>query len=318
MKKAISAVLAVIMCFCLSLGAFAADTQLTTVVPSTHRITITYNDGGYVLYKDATIESGTEITVDRFDDAVIEVICKNDTHLKSVTINGEDVSDELRYGRLSLDDIHTDIDIVFTFERCEDVPPLDPTDPDYNPEHPDNGDKCHHVALDGGVYIGEDPFSGAKMEFDFGEIKTSADKNGKYEVKDIKEGLHTVTISDKDGKPVGKADFAIVFSETAKEITVEKLPDGTQIVTVPHGSESAGLDFIINLDSDGNPDGTITIVPTKPIEDKPGKPDIPIIPITGKLIRENPVITGVIAVSFFFIILFVILRRRREDDEETA
>ena len=52
MKKACSAVLCVLLCFALQIGVFAEGMELKTVVPEQHEITITYNEGGYVLYED--------------------------------------------------------------------------------------------------------------------------------------------------------------------------------------------------------------------------------------------------------------------------
>ncbi len=316
-RKAFSAVLAVLLCFCLQCSAFAADTALTTVVPGSHQITVSYNDGGYVLYDGEVLPPESTLTVERFDDVLLPIICKPDSHVKSVTVNGVDVTEDLLYGRLVLEKVSDDLDVVITFEKCEDVPPLDPDDPNYDPENPDKpGDECNHIALSGGVYRDDDPFPGAHLEIDFGEITADADDEGKYAVEEIKDGYHTVTITDADGKPAGSADFAVVVSEAAKEVTVEKLPDGTQIVTVPADTQDILLDFIVHSD------GTVEIVPGKLPEPEPtptpGNPitENPVITKTGALIRENPLEAGILFAFGFFLLLFVILRRRKDDEEE--
>ena len=339
MKKISSAVLAVLLCFCLSFGAFAADAQLSTVVPSTHEITITYNEGGYILYQDTILASESSVTVERFDDVILSIICKPDSHLKSVTVNGEDVTDDVLHGRLSLLNVYTDMDVVFTFEKCGDVPPVDPDDPKYDPENPDKpGDDCDHVAMRGGVYKEDEPFPGATLEIDFGEIEATADDEGKYKIDEIKDGFHTVTINNPDGTPAGVADFVVEVSETATEVTVEMLPDGTQVITVPEGTTEVILDFIVHgdggldTDGDGKPDGWTEITvgkddpepqpkpeePSEPDDKKPDNPilDNPIISQTGALIRENPLEASILFAFGFFLLLFVIVRRRRNDEEE--
>ena len=308
MKKISSTVLAVFLCICLSFGAFAEDTQLTTVVPSTHEITITYNEGGYILYQDTILAS----------------------HLKWVTVNGVDVTDEVLHGQLSLLDIHTDMDVVFTFEKCEDVPPVDPDDPNYDPENPDKpGDDCEHIAMRGGVFKDDDPFPGAKLEIDFGEIETTADDEGDYRVDDIKDGYHTVTIYNPDGTPAGVTSFVLEVSDEVTEITVEVLPDGTQLITVPEGTTEVHLDFVVHgdggIDKDGDgkpdvnmPDDWTEIRIGKDPEPVPDHPifDNPVISKTGALIREYPLAAGAVFAFTFFLLLFVIVRRRRDDEEE--
>lgn len=326
MKKISSAVLALFLCLCLQFGAFAADTQLTTVVPSTHEITITYNEGGYILYQDTILASESSITVERFDDVILSVVEKPDSHLKTVTVNGVDVTDDVLHGRLSLLDIHTDMDVVFTFEKCDDVPPVDPDDPKYDPENPDKpGDDCDHITMRGGIFKEDDPFPGAKLEIDFGEIESTADDDGNYRVDEIKDGFHTATINNPDGTPAGKTDFVIEISETATEVTVEMLPDGTQVITVPEGMTEIHLDFVvhgdggIDTDGDGIPDGWTEIRVGKDPEPTPPQHPIfdnPVISQTGALIREYPFAAGAVFAFAFFLLLFVIVRRRRDDEEE--
>ncbi len=314
MKKACSAVLALLLCCAMQLGAFGlGSVEVSTVVPGEHEITVTYNEGGYILYEGEILPSGTTLTVERFDDVTLSVICQAEDHLQSVTVNGEDVTDQMLYGQLTLSDVHTDVDVMFTFQACADAKPLDPSDPEYDPEDPNKGaDECVHYALSGGVYRGDKPYPNAGLVFDFGEIETAANEDGEYAVDDIKDGYHTVTIYDPDGTVAGTANFSVTESETATEVTVTKLPDGTQLVTVPAGTESILLDFVVN------DDGTVTLVPGT----EPEVPitENPIIIQTGALIREYPVAAGATLVLIFGGIpfLFFLLRRKKKQEEENT
>lgn len=319
MKKACSAMLCVLLCFALQFGAFAESMELRTVVPDQHEITITYNEGGYVLYEDEVVPSGTTIVVPRHGEINLEIICGEDSHLESVTINDEDVTDQMVYGELPLENVYTDLNIVFGFEDCDHGEPA-PGDPDTPPEDP-----CYRMALQGGVYSGDKdtPLPDAKLILDFGELEVTADGDGQYAIPVIKDGRHRVTIENENGETVGQDKFVIDVRADATEITVETLADGTQIVVVPEGTELVYLDFIVNAD------GSVTVVPGEPETPPEETPaDIgeiikenPVIIKTGALIRENPVEAAVLFGFAFFLLLFLFARRRKKDDEgeeETA
>ena len=121
MKKACSVLLSVLLIFTMQLCVFAeageiGKTQLKTVVPSTHEITVTYNDGGYVLKDGNLIASGAKFAVDRFDSLSLGAVAKLDSHLERVTVNGKDYTGKLQYGMLRFDSVTTDMNIVFTFK----------------------------------------------------------------------------------------------------------------------------------------------------------------------------------------------------------
>lgn len=322
MKKACSVLLSVLLIFTMQLCVFAeageiGKTQLKTVVPSTHEITVTYNDGGYVLKDGNLIASGAKFAVDRFDSLSLGAVAKLDSHLERVTVNGKDYTDKLQYGMLRFDSVTTDMNIVFTFKKC-----FGPTEPTTNPGG-DHEDPCVRMGMNGNVYRGKNLFPGAKLDIDLGEIKAEAGKDGAYSVDVIKDGFHVVTITDENGEVAGKTTFSVSVSDTATEITVIKLDDGSQIAVVPKGTNTLWLDFVVN------DDGTINIVPGTPVEEptnevpvtKPsdsGNPIInnPVISKTGELIRENPLAAAAVFLCGLSLIFFIILRKKRKDDEE--
>ncbi len=322
MKKACSVLLSVLLIFTMQLCVFAeageiGKTQLKTVVPSTHEITVTYNDGGYVLKDGNLIASGAKFAVDRFDSLSLGAVAKLDSHLERVTVNGKDYTGKLQYGMLRFDSVTTDMNIVFTFKKC-----FGPTEPTTNPGG-DHEDPCVRMGMNGNVYRGKNLFPGAKLDIDLGEIKAEAGKDGAYSVDVIKDGFHVVTITDENGEVAGKTTFSVSVSDTATETTVIKLDDGSQIAVVPKGTNTLWLDFVVN------DDGTITIVPGTPVEEptnevpvtKPsdsGNPIInnPVISKTGELIRENPLAAAAVFLCGLSLIFFIILRKKRKDDEE--
>ena len=309
MKKACSAVLCVLLCFALQIGVFAEGMELKTVVPGQHEITITYNEGGYVLYEDELIPSGTTIVVPRHGEINLGIICGEGSHLDTVTVNDEDVTDQMVYGELPLENVYTDLNIVFGFEECAPETP-----------HPDDHDPCHRFALQGGVYSGDKdtPLPEAKLCFDFGELEATADGDGQYAVPVIKDGRHRVEIQNRDGEVVGRESFVIEVRADATQTTVETLADGTQVVVVPEGTELAYLDFIVNAD------GSVTIVPGAPAQPPENPPadigeiikDNPVIIKTGAFLRENPVVAAVLFGFAFFLLLFLFVRRRKKDEED--
>lgn len=322
MKKACSVLLSVLLIFTMQLCVFAeageiGKTQLKTVVPNTHEITVTYNDGGYVLKDGNLIASGAKFAVDRFDSLSLGAVAKLDSHLERVTVNGKDYTDKLQYGMLRFDSVTTDMNIVFTFKKC-----FGPTEPTTNPGG-DHEDPCVRMGMNGNVYRGKNLFPGAKLDIDLGEIKAEAGKDGAYSVDVIKDGFHVVTITDENGEVAGKTTFSVSVSDTATETTVIKLDDGSQIAVVPKGTNTLWLDFVVN------DDGTITIVPGTSVEEptnevpvtKPsdsGNPitNNPVISKTGELIRENPLAAAAVFLCGLSLIFFIILRKKRKDDEE--
>ena len=180
------------------------------------------------------------------------------------------------------------------------------------------------MAMSGHVYHGEDdPMPGAKLVFDLGEFEATADEDGAYRVDVIKDGYHTVSIYDKDGNLAGEEGFSVTVSDSATEMTVVRLANGTQLVTVPAGTKQIYLNFVVQ------DDGSIVLqpdeAPTEPVPEEPtttpddgGKTDtnIPIISQTGAILRENPVLAAVLFVFAAFLILLPILRRKKDDEAE--
>ena len=316
MKKACSVIMCLILVLTMQFAVFAENVNLSTIVPDSHEITITFNEGGYVLHSGRRMTSGDKIIVNRFDGVTLDIIAKPDAHLESVFVNGEDVTAQVVNGRLKLENVVTDVDINFVFVECNDPSVTD--------------DPCARMSLKGKVYKGEDVMPSAKLEFDFGEFEAKADKKGAYKLDEIKDGRHTVSIYDKDENLAGEQAFVISVSDTATEVSVVTLDDGTRIVTVPKDTSELWLNFVVNADGSvdiipSGPDGeepTPTPTPDPEPTPKPDKDkgdiikDHPIISKTGALIKENLVATFVLALDGLFILFFILWRKKRKDKED--
>ncbi len=245
MKKFLCFALSAILIFALNVVSFGADAAaggsmvISTSVPEKSKITVHYNsDGGYVMFDGKICPDGTEITVGRFGDVNLDVVCGKNHHVSKVTVNGEDVTDKFENGTLRLEDVASDITVEFGFRDCT-------TDPN---------DKCEKLNVGGTVYLGDKKVENADLNFDFGNYTAKTDENGRYFVEDLSEGRHSVTVT-KDGQKLGTCEFVVEFSDSAADTTVQKLPDGTQLVTVPSGTKNVYLDFVIVDDNgDGIPD----------------------------------------------------------------
>ena len=315
MKKACSVIMCLILVLTMQFAVFAENVNLSTIVPDSHEITVTFNEGGYVLHSGRRMTSGDKIIVNRFDGVTLDIIAKPDAHLESVFVNGEDVTAQVVNGQLKLENVVTDVDINFVFIECNDPSITD--------------DPCVRMSLRGKVYKGEDVMPSAKLEFDFGEFEAKADKKGAYKLDEIKDGRHTVSIYDKDENLAGEQAFVISVSDTATEVSVVTLDDGTRIVTVPKNTSELWLNFVVNADGSvdiipSGPDGeeptpTPTPDPTPTPEPDKDKCDIikdhPIISKTGALIKENLVATF-LALDGLFILFFILWRKKRKDKED--
>lgn len=285
----------------LSFSVFAREAQLSTVVPGEHEITVVYNEGGIVLMDGELVPSGSVIEIGRFGDIRLDIIADKDAHLKKVYINGEDKTDDMLYGQLTLENVNTDIEVIFDFESCDgsDTPEGEPT----------HEDPCVRMSMSGNVFRGDKLLPGGRLEFDLGSNSAEI-KNGKYSLSEIKDGYHQVTIYDDNGTVIGGDGFSIAVSNSVSKMKIERLPNGTQLITVPVGTKEINVDFIVNDDM------SVTIKETP--EEEESIIDT-IIPNTSAFLRENPMIpTGIAVVTVFMFILIPVFRRKRKDEEEEA
>ncbi len=101
------------------------ETTIGTEVPGSHKITIKVTGNA-----DVTVggKEGSEFDVERLSEPVIEIKAKDGEKITKVTLNGEDITDKLVDGKLTLDPIYEDkaLDIQVETEAL----PVDSSQPD--------------------------------------------------------------------------------------------------------------------------------------------------------------------------------------------
>ena len=101
------------------------EATIGTEVPDSHKITITVTGNA-----DVTVNSkeGSEFEVERLSEPVIEIKAKDGEKITKVLLNGEDITDKLVDGKLTLDPIYEDkaLDIQVETEAL----PVDSSQPD--------------------------------------------------------------------------------------------------------------------------------------------------------------------------------------------
>ena len=127
MKKLTALLLCILLMFVCSVTAFAQTVGIDTVVPDSH--TVTVNITG-----DATAEldgeAGTTFTVDRLSEPVLRFIPADGKQIVKITLNGEDITDQLDGDTYKLAPVCEDmtLDVQVQTENVPEQPTEAPTE----------------------------------------------------------------------------------------------------------------------------------------------------------------------------------------------
>lgn len=127
MKKLTALLLCILLMFVCSVTAFAQTVGIDTVVPDSH--TVTVNITG-----DATAEldgeAGTTFTVDRLSEPVLRFIPADGKQIVKITLNGEDITDQLDGDTYKLAPVYEDmtLDVQVQTENVPEQPTESPTE----------------------------------------------------------------------------------------------------------------------------------------------------------------------------------------------
>lgn len=268
MKKALSLLICLVLALSCGAVALAAEVEgdgqtgmtLSTVVPDSHTVQVSYNRGGYVLVNGALCEDGGTVEVARHSQLDLSFIVQNGYVLESVTINGTNITADVVNGAYSIESVAQDTQVAVSFrERTPD-------------------EQSQAVDVTGKVYRGDELLTDSQLNLDFGSAQVSTGNNGSYLFEGVEDGRHYLDIS-ADGALIGSTEFVLQAADV-QETVVETLADGAQIVRYPQGTDRVYLDFTVN------DDGTVIIrpgeVPEEPTVTPPtDTPDAPDTPETG-------------------------------------
>ena len=213
------------LCTC-SVTAFAAEpeaeetnTVISVTVPDSHTITVTA-DSAKVFYEGV---SGEEFIVERLSEPRLLIRAESGKVIKSVMINGEDITEELHGGYLDLAPVYEDKVITVTTE-----------------DEPVASKETYTVK--GKVTLNGQPLSEVDLELRSTLKTTKTDKNGTFVFADVEPGKHSLTAL-KDSKVIGYLSFELKKDNKADVVLLE---DGSYTVSVDKNGAGVELHLVLN------------------------------------------------------------------------
>ena len=118
MKKLTALLLCILLMFVCSVTAFAETVGIDTVVPDSHTVTVTVTGDA-----TATLDGkeGTTFTVDRLSEPVLRFIPADGKQIVKITLNGEDITDQLDGDTYKLAPVYEDM-MLDVQVQTEEVP----------------------------------------------------------------------------------------------------------------------------------------------------------------------------------------------------
>ena len=246
MKKLTALLLCfLLLCTC-SVTAFAAEpeaeetnTVISVTVPDSHKITVTA-ENAKVFYEGV---SGDSFTVERLSTPRLLIRAESGKVIKSVMINGEDVTEELHGGYLDLAPVYED-KVITVITEDEPIAPKDT------------------YTVKGKVTLNGQPLTEVQLELRSTLKTTKTDKEGNFVFTDVAPGEHSLTALD-DGKVIGYLSFEL---EKDNKADVSLLEDGTNNVSIDQNGAGVELHLVLNEEKG-------TLAPTEAVTvQKPSTP----------------------------------------------
>ena len=198
------------------------NTVISTRVPDTHKITV-IADHAEVFYEGV---SGEEFTVGRLSEPRLLIRAETGKVIKSVVLNGEDVTEQLRDGYLTLAPVYEDKVITVTTAD--------------KPEAP-----RETYIVKGKVTLNGEPLADVDLELRSVLKTATTDEKGEFIFYQVEQGQHSLTAL-KDGKVIGYLSFTL---QKDKKTEIILLEDGSYTVTVDQ--YGVGVDLHLMLSEDG-------------------------------------------------------------------
>jgi len=214
-----------LLCTC-SVTAFAAEpedkvttTVISVTVPDTHKITVAA-ENAKVFYEGI---SGDSFAVERLSTPRLLIRAESGKVIKTVMLNGVDVTAELHGGYLDLTPVYEDKVITVTTED-ESVSPKDT------------------YTVKGKVTLNGQPLAEVDLELRSTLKTTKTDKNGNFAFTDVEPGQHSLTALS-DGKAIGYLSFTIQKDNKA-DVSLNE--NGTYTVSIDQNGAGVELHLVLN------------------------------------------------------------------------
>jgi hypothetical protein len=205
------------------------DVGVSTTVPKTHKIAVTA-DSARVFYEGV---SGDSFTVERLSTPRLLIRAESGKVIKTVMLNGVDVTADLHSGYLDLAPIYEDKAITITTED--------------EPAAPEDT-----YTVSGKVTLNGQPLANVDLELRSTLKTAKTDENGYFTFEDVEPGKHSLTALS-ESRVIGYLSFDL--KEDA-ESDVSLLEDGTYTVSIDQSGAGVELNLVLNEQAG-------TIVPTE-------------------------------------------------------
>lgn len=106
----------------LPVSVWAQETTLTTTVPAVHTLHIALNGNGQIVVDGVPYEQTADIQIKRHSTPEISVMPDSGWKLKSVSLDGQDVTTEFQSGAFKFSEMREDLELTVVFEAQSSTP----------------------------------------------------------------------------------------------------------------------------------------------------------------------------------------------------
>lgn len=106
----------------LPVSVWAQETTLTTTVPSVHTLHIALNGNGQIVVDGVPYKQTASLQIKRHSTPEISVIPDSGWKLKSVLLDGQDITEEFQSGAFAFSEMREDLKLTVVFEEQSSTP----------------------------------------------------------------------------------------------------------------------------------------------------------------------------------------------------
>ena len=106
----------------LPVSVWAQETTLTTTVPAVHTLHITLSGNGQIVVDGVPYEQSASLQIKRNSTPEISIIPDSGWKLKSVLLDGQDITEEFQSGAFAFSEMREDLELTVVFEAQSSTP----------------------------------------------------------------------------------------------------------------------------------------------------------------------------------------------------